>query len=418
MYTITTAYTRNNYTWTPVHADDLAALTATTVKLLLNTYQDVRLDVSWPNTNESRLDLRKSVHLFTMADRDKTLTAWLNLFTSPSGLPGTDSLKLIQSQAVEFADIEKYHLHRATGNRNYSDSDTVPLGADTDLVLTSDFPVGDSRSTENVAMNCLFAINGQVFEHSWSDGKIFVHDAVKSLRHGRDEVISVLDFSNIGGLDFHTVTTAGVNLLAQNDDDIALRRHRAVISHGGDSRGKIPFMILNGHLHIFKNNYKILDSTKILVEIDMLSELKRAMKYPLTSPPFMDPANVGLNGFRLDTFDPMAFLTETTCLVGFMKSTELSMIREHVPATKLRGAYEFYRVPRGLTFFSDGTLAPWLLFGFNVNGAHLQTIDNYDHHWSFETNPKDEHIVIPHVSVDEQRDNDCLDLSIVEIYRF
>jgi hypothetical protein len=416
MYTINTCFVKKDFEW------DVAAIEFERIELLLADYQRIRVVVDYNYqgvSTQKMIDLTDNKGLISPTDRKRSLTEWITSLKNDSLVGVTDPIYPASAKSVMMRDSFFYQLKIDVGNHKFGPGNTLPYGEDKDLIITSNPKVKtfDKRHVVHLKDNALFCVNGQICRHYWNYDQIYLIDGHRKINGTRDNVISVIDFTDIGGFDIVDLKDSNVKVAPQSTTDKKLQRTRAIVTLPKVVSGYTPILVLDGQMHILDGSYKIVADNQILINIDHMAAIKKALRYPFNRLDWLDPANVLLTGIRADHFYTQEFLTQTDSFIVMVKTSELSLKRESMSPTGLHGCYTHYRMPKGIMFFEDYTLAPYMTDGHTQYTVSLQTIDNRRMNWALWSQTNNSK-VLPTTTHTERGKAPLMDAFVIELYVF
>lgn len=381
MYTLIKTYVKENYHWSQKDVGDRA------INMLLSDYQEVRCRLNWNGAaSDYLMDLKANLHHLTPEDKGNTLRAFIESREEEIFDYAKKARLMVESDAVTFKPTYDYGMKVDVGNHGYGEGQPIPYGEDVDLKLTSDhLPDYDSRHVSKLKDNALFTINGRVYNTHYEAGRLFVLNGHEAIKREARYIVSVVDFSRVGGIVKEGIYKENLKVVEKDDNDKAKHQTRVVVSFNTDPCGKTPILVVNGHFHIFDGSYKIIDADKMLVTIDHKLAVKRAIRAPFNRLEWFDPANVRHNGLRTDRFYVDKYLDQTESFLVWVNTSELSLFKEHIKGTGIIGAYNHYRAPTGLVFNHEHELTPYRITDYNQRVCEIRTLPNTYQPLIFET---------------------------------
>lgn len=343
MYTYIKAYVKLDNHW---REKDVSA---ETLLFVTNSYQNTRLVCTIVGeTAERCIDFRGNRYALSMADNTQTITAWLSALDPATVSHDNTAVSFNQIQCVKHFDLFDLPVTVSKGNINYGVDVPIPVGMDKDLQIVSKANDKTELSTANLAKNCLFALNGRICITSFDTGRAFIVDARDKVAATGGNVLSVIDFTDVGGLTQVNITADMVDAYVRNDKDISMKRQRVLINLPKAYLGTTPILVLDGHLHILDGSYRRKDGNKLFIDINLEHLMKRASQYKQTNHTYVNSANVREKGVDGKTFDVKKFLDQTDSFIAFVHTEELCLFKEPLQQTGLYGGYEHYRAPKGI----------------------------------------------------------------------
>lgn len=382
MYTLIKTYVKKDYHWQQVDVGGVS------INTLLTQYQEVRSRIKWGgNTHDYMMDLTKNLHHIAPVNRGMNLDTFITSQTEEVFDYAKRARLMVESDAVTYKPIYDYGIVTKTGNYRYGEDTPIPYGEDTDLELTSpNIPEYDSRHVGKLKDNALFTINGRVYDTVYDAKRLFVVNGHEAIRRHPRYILSVIDFSRVGGISKEGIYNENLKLVDRSTDDRVKHQTRVVVDFTEDPSGKTPILVINGHLHILDGSYKIIDASKMLITIDHKLAVKRAIRHPHHRLDWFDAANVRHHGIRTDRFYVDKYLDQTESFIVWIHTSDLSLYKEHLKDTGVIGAYNHYRAPTGMVFDHEHILQPYRITDYNSSVCEIRTLPNIYNPLIFETN--------------------------------
>ncbi|AXH71042.1 virion structural protein [Vibrio phage BONAISHI] len=390
-----------------------------TLAVLLTAYQNVYFVLS--NNEDSFLylyDLKEQRSHIEPDDQSKTLETWLGEFTTNVLTPSSDLIYPSASKTVLMRDASHYKFKTEKGNAGYGVGVPVPKGLDKDLIITSPtLNDSDSRHVKNLAVNGLFVINGQICKHAYLNDQIYIIDGVAKFGDSVDNVISVIDFTNVGGFDLVNFTEDNIVIAPQDASDLSRERTRVSVAINGNVNDYTPIVVIDGHIHIMDETYEVISSDRLKINLDHKSIIRKAIRYPFNALDYLEPANVRDEGYRRDSIKVEELLTQTDSFVLLVKNKKLAIHRELMTRSSMPGCYTHYRMPKGIMLFEDKTIAPYYTDGYNQYRVSIRTIDNRKPNYAID-NQDIGSVNAPTSSHTRRGPNHLLEAHVIDIYEF
>lgn len=376
MYNYARAYVKKDNHW------DTEDVSNVTLQSLLSTYQNVRIIATFDTeTAERGIDFKNNRTALSIADKSETVTDWLASLSEDTVVIDNTKVTFSEVQSVKHWNLYDLPVKVSGANAKFGEGQPIPNGMKTDLKIVSEVPEPQELSTKNIANNMLIALNGRVCKMSLIDGNAYAIDAYNKTVDGSN-ILSAIDFTDVGGLKQVDILEEMVTPIAQNADDVAMNRQRVVIDIGEAVPGSTPILILDGYLHILDGSYKRLGGTKLRVDINLTVAKQRASKHKQFNHDYIDSANLDYEGVDGSTFDVVKFMHQTDTFFAFVLTEDLCIFRERLTDTGTWGGYEHYRAPKGIIVSENFEYMPHTFE--EVSAEHLSiSVGDNEKNWAF-----------------------------------
>lgn len=378
MYTLKKSYIKKDFGWSE---KDISSETLATVL----KYQNARITIQWDTEPAKDFFTNVNTELLYGHEMTKLFSVWLGEQTKGSLKTTKKARGLVEANVVKFINLDQYEVTAEVGNIRYGDGVAIPVGLDTDIKFTNQLPDYDERSIANITKNCLAVVNGSIYTMAKNGKWGYIMGGNEALRLEKENIISLIDFTSVGGIDTIPIDKTTTKVLDRTKDDIARNITRVRITSSKPITDCTPLLVLDGYLHVLDGSYKEVSATEMVVEVNHIRSLFRAAQKPRFSRNWVSPANLRQFGMNLKTFDIVGYLAATESFMVLVCSADLCMHREPVTPTDINGIYSHYRAPMGIMYFDDMTLAPYYISDYNEHSVALNTIENHRPTYTFAT---------------------------------
>lgn len=360
MYIYLTSYVRENYNWKEkIINDELLGN-------VLNTYQNVRLVCKLiKDPLEFEIHFSDIRSILSVADKELTINNWLSSFEKDV-LQKRDKLSILkEARNVKFSDLHQYEFKVTRGSHTVQLGGNIPIGNDVDIKLDNDLPDHDEKSVSNLGANAVIACNGRLLKTVYVNGSLFGVNAVTECAIDRGSVMSILDFTDIGGCTKLPISENMVKVIPKKGNEGEDFKERVVIDTGISLQGKTPTISLDGYYKVGKPHIKVISDTKVQVTVDKRHAAEMALRRNNTTLSWIQPSTVNKEGLKLNTFDTVDYLTQDNSFLIILETDELNINVESLSPTAIDNCYRHYRVPTGIVQDEQGRLLAYTVDGFN-----------------------------------------------------
>lgn len=348
-----------------------------TILELKSNYQNVLVVATYnTETTERGIDFNNNRYALSTAVGTDTLNDWIQSVNVETLIFDFNRVSFNSVKCIRHRNLDDMPVKVEGANSLLGEDVPIPIGMKKDLMITSSSAEYTEFSTENISRNMLLAINGRICKTDYVDGRTFVLDAFNKVWDGGN-VISAIDFTDVGGLEQSNITSDMVKVVPQSPTDISMNRQRCVVDIpeviGVDVT---PIIVLDGYLHILDGTYKRLSKDKMLINVNIELALKRASKFKQIEHLFVDYANVRHKGIDGSSFDVLKYLDETDSFMVFVKSSDLCIYREPLQQTNTYGGYEHYRAPKGIIISEEYEYMPHIYQEASEEHVAISVMDN------------------------------------------
>lgn len=371
MYNYLRGYVKVNRAW--IEKD----ISAESIETILSSYEDAKIISTWDSgAEEFQIPLNTNRNIFNNAVQTLPLITYLSTFTTEDLATAKTITGLIDARAVNMKDLYDFNITSTCGNINYGEGQEVPIGMEWDLKFKTDFDDADEASTVNINKNMLVAINGLIHQTYLRDGWIYVQYAMRQMLTDNSNVASVINFTDVGGLEKYDITEDNIRVVTRSSEDVSRMITRVVVTTPEPINDKTALLVINGYLHILDSSYKEISANEIVIEIDHRTAFDRIARKSREPMDYVNAANVRGNGVDVSEFDAIEYLTKSVSFVAAVKTTDLSILKEKVGHTKIKNQYTHYRAPLGLMVYETNELAPYYISDYNEKEVALNVFDN------------------------------------------
>ena len=239
MYQLVSAIAQLNVAASPWAEADLSALTLSQID---SGYSDAYLRVKSPFWTADRTMLF-SVITKDYLERDHTIAQFFDA-NGNNSLPAANGLAKISKGQVKYADAywAGYKLNRG---KSLQSPTTIPPVDDADVLIMRKEGV-DARVFYK---NCLVSVNGLIHRVDADGQYVYVIDAAKSNYHSRRNEVGIINFREVGELEFQSITP-DMLFRAHPDQPFA---NQVFIKAPTSSFGKTAALVMGGYLFILDN---------------------------------------------------------------------------------------------------------------------------------------------------------------------
>jgi hypothetical protein len=346
-------------------------------------HQDVRINLNVPGTNLTKdffLSKNKAHIKGTFADL--TLTQWV------AKLDGTVTLDspvrgLSDAKVVKLSALEDVAIKLEKGSINYPYATVIPYGMDTDIVFSTGREEEDVFHEHTFADYALAFINGAFHPMQYIDNKVFVLNAMDSVRaYDKNIRTDFLDFTDIGKLEQYLLESeTELSLLTRTTGDKAEGVQRVAIKLKGMRQTnsvakKLPMLIINGNIRMFSDDLFIAADDTLIYKLNINYEVYLAAKNIPNTKRYLEPANHYTDAVNPTTLDVLAYLKTELCFLVLVDAPDIAYYTDYLQPSDGPMQYSHYRIPKGLIMFDDGRATHWTIQSYDANTANIITDDN------------------------------------------
>lgn len=368
MYTLEKSYVKKDWEWSVEDVKDW------TLAEVFKDAQSILLIVTWANEGVSySARIRDNTEFMATYDRGRvTVEEWLASFTEDKLILRTAPVGLSEAEAVRAFDLFDLKMQYKTSNTAFAQGVQIPIGLDNDYCFTNTGEVINPNAFDyytKLEANSLFAVNGYVLPTVIHEGYIHILYGARYMAEMGHKITTVIDFSDLGGIVKEKFAASKITVLERRDIDIDNGIVRCTIDTDISLTGKCFFLVIGGYIFMMNGIYKDIGANKILVELEIKRFIINELNKPFTVTKPFEAANVLDSGAMANTFDPVSLLTQFDSFLVVTNTADLAMNQEEMRRSTVPGMYTFWRIPRGMTFYEDGLLAPIWTVGYNKDDA-------------------------------------------------
>ena len=382
MYQLVSAIAQLNVAASPWAAVDLSALTLSQID---STYSDAYLRVKNPFWSADQTMLF-SVITKDYLKRDKTIAKFFEE-NGNNTLPSINGLAQISKGQVKYADAywAGYKLNRGKAMQSPT---TIPHVDDADVLIMRKEGV-DARVFYK---NCLVSVNGLIHRTDADSQYVYVIDAAKSNYHCRRNEVGIINFRDIGELEFEPITP---DMLFRSHPDQPFA-NQVFIKAPTSSFGKTAALVMGGYLHLLDNltffrtadDIFCLDVQSIPL-LDRLYESRKLIDMSVLGLEYNGADDVQISRAQLYSDEVITkWLTMSQSFLVYIDSPNITVEREQLAPTQIAKQYLAYKEPTLPMLGGFGLIQPyWVQEDDNV--FSITVGDNIRPHHLFHKTPAD-----------------------------
>lgn len=355
MYTFVSSIAKKDGNWENI---DISGITIYNLK---NTYDDFRVVIR--DNLENRFEVRyPDIESFLMTGNElRTIIQAINDISESSLIKRDQITSLADVGAVRQRDIFDYDINVARGNHLYSADSVIPVNADIDILITSSYAPALPQSTQSLFRNCLFSVNGYIYPTVLVDDRLYIVGASSELNRANGFTISVIDFTELGGITIHRIDENSIKSKNRTMDIDRQYLTKVSLSVPDDLIGKHIIPILAGHPVLREAQYTLLDKGIISLDIDHVGTLKNLMRRPAEKRrKYIDPS-ININAASAMAFDAKKYLSAGDTMLVVINDKETCKRTEKLYNDGLPGQYSLYRFPNGIIQMEDGSIMNYVV---------------------------------------------------------
>jgi ribosomal protein S11 len=236
------------------------------VATLFNVYREVLLVLTHTSHSDLvTLNLKDVVTMLSGIDDTITVSQWLTSLGNQS-LPTTPGGPVIESKTVKYRDAFKAGYKGELVFSEGNPFNDVPDSDKDDILLTKK---GVDYATFH--KNCLVTVNGMVHRTDYDHNGIYVKDGGISFRKANENHIGILNFKEVGSLDFISITEDMLYNPHQNGEF----KNAVYLKLPKSIGNKIVMVVLGGYLHLIDSYYHCINEHAIKLDFANLPLLPR-----------------------------------------------------------------------------------------------------------------------------------------------
>ena len=372
MYTYVRCHVRVNTEWMAVNAAGM------TLKELMDNYEKVRIYLD-EGTTHYLIKLHMRYNGLTLQERLLTVTDYLIAIQGTIAQTPLDVVTLDKVGKLKTTELWDLPVDVGMGKTNNSPSNTLPLGADTDLMITPKaIPINNSI-LDYINDFCLIVLAGKIFIPNVNSGAAFVPNAREHLSNSvyKDYEISVLDFGEIS-----KVTTIPLdinNTVVRPRTSVDIENYRTFMNVDIDASlttlvGKSILLVIDGYPYFLDKTAFMYDAQTLILDIDHRQIARRKI------------ANGDLvNAVEVNTMPIADFvLTDNTYLI-ILDNDDVNKRVSLAGRTDIPGLYTYPYLTDGVLIDELGGVVSYLIEGWDglnlslsvMNGKRTFFMDEY-----------------------------------------
>lgn len=325
-------------------------------------YSDLKIVLAVTANSDVELATTKQevVQYISKANETITVSAWLNSFTEENLQTVDTPLQLSLAESVKMYPC--WRIGAWTTNARVRGDD---------LRIQSKSPREEVDSEEYIRDNCVLVVNNLITRIQPYADAIYSYHAAPYLGASDNHSLSFIDFYGVGGLKTEAFTEDSVTVAELSEWEEANNELKVVFTSTERYTGGTPFMVLGGKIFIMDGRVKQLspDRFTVLFREDQIIEQILRIKGDNEALDYIYNAEITKTGVRKDTLNIKKFFADHTCFFGYIGKGNLKTIAEPIPRSSMPMYYTHYRIPAGMMFFEDGTIAQSLLIDYNQHRA-------------------------------------------------
>lgn len=353
MYQLVSAIAQLNVAASPWAVVDLSALTLSQID---STYSDAYLRVKNPFWTADQT-MRFSVITKGYVERNHTIAKFFAA-NGNNTLPSLNGLAQISKGQVKYADAywAGYKLNRGKTLQNPA---TIPPVDDADVLIMRKEGV-DARVFYK---NCLVSINGLIHRTDADSQHVYVLEAAKSNYHSRRNEVGIINFKDIGELEFHPITS-DMLFRAHPDQPFA---NQVFIKAPVATTDKTAALVMGGYLFLLDNltffrtadDIYCLDTQSVPL-IDRFFESRQLIDLSSLDLEFNGLNDAQISRAQLFSDEVITkWLTLSQSFLVFIDSPNVSVEREQLAPTRIAKQYLAYEEPKLPLLGGFGLIQPY-----------------------------------------------------------
>ncbi len=381
MYNYLSAHVKDKAMGQRWRREDVRALP---VFSILNTYYGVKLTLTSNAVDKPlTVDLRDVKDQLRNQPESLTVEQWLLQL-------GDNSLPHVEGEVKEKVSTVKFNTSTALGFKaelsftGGSPTAQVDDSEKNDIMLTK-----AGVDYDRYYRNSLVTVNGFVHRHDADVLGLYIKDAGKTFRKQQSNKIGILDFSEVGELDFFSI-----------DADMVLPNpHTEKLIDGAyielpEAIGnRVPFLVIGGYLHVVNADYYQVGDNVIKIDLDRIPLLKRlyesrdeidiSVATDLLDAVSFNESLVAVEQLHGNEF-LRSYLTMRNSFVVLVNAENIYLERHKLGYTRLPGRYFDGRKPQWPLSLELGRLPEYIAFKESAVWT-LAVQDNLSTRYLFET---------------------------------
>lgn len=335
--------------------------------------EDFRIAVKFIDGTVRELRANTLRELCDLSDRPGTVEDFVNTI---NGLHPTlhDVTYLSEVLKVRHTLLTDHDVTMELGNNGYGLGVTIPVPDRKDIAISSNIPAGSVGSITHLSNNCLFLVNGRVHRTIIVNDRLFIIDAGYEVQRLKGCVISVIDFSELGGIDVHHVSADDIMHRAYTMDSELQYKTKVMLKLDDLDIQKNKVLLFEAGY--YKDQFTIEDETHLSTTVMHGAALDRLLTL---MPGVRNKYYTDLE--KNDTpsahaLDVPKYLTQGDTMVVSIRNTGAVEHRERVETMELVGHYRTRRPPCGILLASDNTILQYRISVIEDTRSTLCTLPN------------------------------------------
>lgn len=320
-----------------------------TVKEFYSRFEEFRVVLS-DEENGDRFEVRSEDYRNVVDVNDTELLLNALERDRESLIPKSVTM-LSQIQRVISKDLYEYPVEISLGLNTMSGGQIVPTTMKKDLKITSKI----KGVTLGLEVDCLISVNGTIYPTVLIDDILFIKNAAWELSGGRSATITVLDFSEVGGLDKVRINKHNLKSRRTLGAD-QLYLSMCIIDVGQDMTGKQVFSVEAGFLELDNISIERFGPTTIKMQIVNEVAIKRILKRPISQRSNYQEDLSGRTLIKKLNFRPDRYLTQEDSMICILKDPKVCKHSEDLINNGIENEYSFYRHIEGIAINEDGEI--------------------------------------------------------------
>lgn len=285
-----------------------------------------------------------------------------------------DVTYLSEVKKAKHALITEYDVTMELGNNGYGVGVVIPVPDRKDIAISSNKAAGTTGSIEQLNANCLFVVNGRVHKTMVVNDRLFIIDGGYEVQRLKGCVISVIDFTELGGIDVHYIDNSDIKHRAYTMDTELQYKSKVMFNLPNLDIQKNKVLLFEAGY--YKEQFVVEDDTHLSTTVIHTAALERL----LTLMPGV--RNKYYKDLRENdtpsahALDVTKYLTQGDTMVVSFRNTEVVEHREYVETMDIVGHYRTRRPPCGILLASDNTILQYRTSVIEDNRSTLCTLPN------------------------------------------
>lgn len=326
----------------------------------LKTYEAFMMEVSLDDSTtiyqlESSEALRKKLDAIFKAEINITVEDAIAKLTDSEVTLSNDVVRLSNVDSVYTEQLWDYPGKIVRGNTAFLDSSKVPEGIDTDIVYTTDRPLGDVHHPHNIHNNCLIAINGFIRKTELIGDQLFIVGAADELSATKGCAITVINFSKMGGVKIIPITEDNLKVKLRTISEDKEYVSECRFDAGVDLANKKMLVVKAGTIRLTDSSDLKFAGGEVNLTINHRREIRRILNKPFANRKhYLKSMIYQETAVDLLNFDPSYYLTRGDSFIIVLEDEDIFFKKTPIYSMGIPGVYHCHRKPNGIIGFHDG----------------------------------------------------------------